>query len=294
MTKELRGILFMCLAMLLFTGLDTSAKLVTQDLAPWVAVFFRHAVALLLGFAILLARKGLSGVTTRHPGLQTIRGLLLTGSTFCNFVAMQHLQLAQTAAIFFTIPLLVSALSVPLLGEHVGWRRWLAVIVGFFGVIVIMRPGTTGFHWAMFFSLAAALQGALYNIATRKVGGHDSAETSLFYVALVGSLASIIPASLDWTMPQGTQWLLLFSMGIFGTIGHFLLIEGHRLAPASRLAPFIYSQIIWMTLSGFLVFGDVPDKWTLAGAAIVVASGLYLLQRERIKGRTEAVTAPSD
>jgi len=294
MTKELRGILFMCLAMLLFTGLDTAAKLVTRDLAPWVAVFFRYTVALILGLTILLARKGVNGGKTRHPGLQTIRGLLLMGSTICNFLAMQHLQLAQTAAIFFTIPLLVSALSVPLLGEHVGWRRWLAVVVGFLGVLVIMRPGTEGFHWAMFFSLAAALQGAFYNIATRKVGGHDSAETSLFYVALVGSLASIIPAGLDWTMPQGTQWLLLFSMGIFGTIGHFLLIEGHRLAPASRLAPFIYSQIVWMTLSGFLVFGDVPDRWTLAGAAIVVASGLYLLQRERIRGKTEAVAAPSD
>jgi drug/metabolite transporter (DMT)-like permease len=294
MTKELRGILFMCLAMLLFTGLDTAAKLVTRELAPWVAVFFRYAVALILGAAILLARRGVNGVKTRHPGLQTTRGLLLMGSTICNFMAMQHLQLAQTAAIFFTIPLLVSALSVPLLGEHVGWRRWLAVMVGFLGVIVIMRPGTQGFHWAMFFSLAAALQGALYNIATRKVGGQDSAETSLFLVALVGSLFSLAPAALDWTLPQGWQWLLLFSMGIFGTIGHFLLIEGHRLAPASRLAPFIYSQIIWMTLSGFLVFGDVPGRWTLAGAAIVVASGLYLLQRERIKGKTEAVAAPSD
>lgn len=294
MTKELRGILFMCLAMLLFTGLDTSAKLVTRDLAPWVAVFFRYAVALFLGLAILFTRRGVSGATTRHPGLQTIRGLLLMGSTICNFIAMQYLQLAQTAAIFFTVPLLVSALSVPLLGEHVGWRRWLAVIVGFLGVIVIMRPGTAGFHWAMFFSLAASLQGALYNIATRKVGGQDSAETSLFYVALVGSLASIIPAGLDWTVPQGTQWLLLFSMGIFGTIGHFLLIEGHRLTTASRLAPFIYSQIVWMTLSGFLVFGDVPDRWTLAGAAIVVASGLYLLQRERIRGKTAAVAAPGD
>lgn len=294
MTKELRGILFMCLAMLLFTGLDTSAKLVTRELAPWVAVFFRYGVALLLGLAILFARRGGRGITTRHPSLQTIRGLLLMGSTICNFIAMQYLQLAQTAAIFFTVPLLVSALSVPLLGEHVGWRSWLAVAVGFLGVMVIMRPGTSGFHWAMLFSLAAALQGALYNIATRKVGGQDSAETSLFYVALVGSLASIIPAGLNWTVPQGTQWLLLFSMGIFGTIGHFLLIEGHRLTTASRLAPFIYSQIVWMMLSGFLVFGDVPDRWTFAGASVVVASGLYLLQRERLRGKAEAVAAPGD
>lgn len=294
MTKELRGILFMCLAMLLFTGLDTSAKLVTRELAPWVVVFFRYAVALILGAAILFIRQGLDGLRTRHPILQGARGLLLMGSTICNFIAMQYLQLAQTAAIFFTVPLLVSALSVPLLGEHVGWRRWLAVTVGFLGVIVIMRPGTGGFHWAMFFSLAAALQGALYNIATRKVGGQDSAETSLFHVALVGSLAALGPAAMDWTMPLGAQWLLLFSMGTFGTIGHFLLIEGHRLAAASRLAPFIYSQIIWMTLSGFLVFGDVPDRWTFTGAAIVVASGLYLLQRERIKGATAALAAPGD
>lgn len=294
MTKELRGILFMCLAMLLFTGLDTAAKLVMRDLAPWVAVFFRYAVALVLGAAILFARRGRSGLATHHPGLQVLRGLLLMGSTICNFTAMQYLQLAQTAAIFFTIPLLVSALSVPLLGEHVGWRRWLAVIAGFIGVIVIMRPGTDSFHWAMFFSLGAALQGALYNIATRKVGGKDSAETSLFLVALVGGAVSLAPAALNWSMPEGWQWLLLLSMGIFGTVGHFLVIEGHRLVPASTLAPFVYSQIIWMTLSGFVVFGDVPDRWTFAGAAVVVASGLYLLQRERIRGKTEAVAAPED
>lgn len=294
MTREIRGILFMCLAMLLFTGLDTAAKLVTRELAAWVAVFFRYAVALLFATAILFARHGHGGLATRHPLLQAARGLLLMGSTICNFVAMQHLQLAQTAAIFFSIPLMVSALSVPLLGEHVGWRRWLAVAMGFLGVLVIMRPGTMDFHWAMLFSLGASLQGALYNIVTRKVGGQDRVETSLFYVSLVGSAAAAIPAGLDWSTPQGGQWLLLLSMGILGTAGHFLLIEGHRLATASQLAPFIYSQIIWMTVSGYLVFGDVPDLWTLAGASIVVASGLYLLHREHVKGRRDALAVPED
>ena len=294
MTREFRGIAFMCLALLLFTGLDTCAKLVTHGLPPWVAVFFRYGVALVLGAAILVARRGMQDFATRHPVLQGVRGLLLMCSTICNFIAMQQLQLAQTAAIFFTIPLFVSALSVPLLGEHVGWRRWMAVLAGFAGVLVIMRPGTGSFEWAMLYSVAASLQGALYNIATRKVGGQDSAETSLFYVALVGSIAAAIPAGFSWVMPQGWQWALLLPMGIFGTVGHFLLIEGHRLASASTLAPFIYTQIIWMTLSGFLVFGDVPDRWTFLGAGIVVLSGLYLLQRERLRGKTDMVAVPED
>jgi drug/metabolite transporter (DMT)-like permease len=294
MTRELKGIALMLLAMAFFTALDTCAKLVTRDLAPWVAVFFRYAVALCLSLAVLLWRSGRSAFRTTHPWLQAVRGLLLMGSTICNFIAMSHLQLAQTAAIFFTIPLMVSLLSVALLGERVELRHWLAVFAGFCGVLVIMRPGLGGFHWAMFLSLAASLQGALYNIATRKVGGQDSVETSLFYVCLFGAAGSLAPALLHWQTPQGGQWLLLLGIGFSGTIGHFMLIEAHRLAAAARLAPFIYTQIIWMTLSGLLVFGDVPDGWTLLGAAMVVASGLYLLNRERVMGKITAVAAPAD
>ena len=146
----------------------------------------------------------------------------------------------------------------------------------------------------MILSLAASLQGALYNIATRKVAGQDSVETSLLYLCLFGAAGAALPAALHWQWPHDWQWLLLFGIGLAGTVGHFLLIEAHRLATAAKLAPFIYSQIIWMTLSGFLVFGDVPNLWTLAGAAIVVASGLYLLNRERVKGRLETVAAPAD
>lgn len=131
MSRDIKGIVLMLLAMAFFTALDTCAKLVTRDLEPWVAVFFRYAVALVLSFGLLFWRKGTSGLTTHHPILQAIRGFLLMGSTICNFIAMMHLQLAQTAAIFFTIPLMVSVLSVPLLGEHVGVRRWLAVLAGF-------------------------------------------------------------------------------------------------------------------------------------------------------------------
>jgi len=177
----------------------------------------------------------------------------------------------------------------------VGVRRWLAVIVGFLGVLIIMRPGSAEFHWAMLISLCNALLGAFYNIATRKVGGHDSTETSLFYVGLVGTLVSATTLPQVWQTPQGFEWLLLLLMGLAGTAGHFMLIQAHRLAPASAIAPFIYTQIITMTISGALVFGQFPDGWTLVGAAIVVASGVYVFARERKMGVTTAQEAtPED
>jgi len=284
----------MAMAIAVFAMLDGQAKYVMQTLPPPVAVFFRYLIAFLFAIAIIPRAGGPLLLVTRHPLVQIIRGLMLLASTFLNFTAITYLQLAQTASISFTIPLWVCALSVPLLGEHVGIRRWSAVIVGFLGVLVIMRPGTMNFHWAMFLSLGAALCGAIYNIATRKVGGRDRTETSLFYVGLVGAMGAALPLPLHWQMPVGTQWLFLLGMGLCGGIGHFLLTQAHRLAPASALAPFVYTQIVWMILIGFVVFHDVPDAWTLAGAGIVIASGLFVFARERALGRATSVPAPTD
>ena len=183
--------------------------------------------------------------------------------------------------LFVSIPLWVCALSPLLLGERVGPRRWTAVVIGFFGVLIIIRPGTESFHWAMLLSLTTALSTALYQIATRKVGVEDRALTSVFYVSLVGSLAAVPIAPIDWVTPGLGQWSLLVLMGIFATSGHFMLAQAHRMAPAPVLAPFLYSQIIWMTVIGYLVFGDVPDALTIAGGSIVVASGLYVFYREQ-------------
>ena len=294
MSPRLTGILLMVTAMVFFTLLDAIAKHLVQSLPPPVAVFGRYTVAFLLSLAIILRKGGPRLMATHHPWLQALRGVLLMVSTILNFVAIMYLQLAQTAAIFFTIPLWVCALSVPILGERVGLRRWLAVAVGFCGVLVIMRPGTESFHWAMLLSLTASLCGAIYNIVTRKVGGRDRAETSLFYVGMVGAAAAAVPLPFVWQTPQGLQWLLLGLMGVAGTIGHFMLIQAHRLAPASALAPFMYTQIVWMILVGYAFFGDVPDFWTLAGAAIVVASGLVLFAGEARGGRMREVPAPAD
>ncbi|WP_421693921.1 DMT family transporter [Aestuariivirga sp.] len=287
-SPRLKGILLMVSAMVFFTMLDATAKHLVQTLPPVVAVFGRYTVALALSVLVILRRGSLNSMVTSHPALQVLRGLLLMMSTVLNFMAIMHLQLAQTAAIFFSIPLWVCAMSGPILGEHVGLRRWLAVTVGFCGVLVIMRPGTSSFHWAMLLSIAASFCGAIYNIATRKVGGRDRAETSLFYVGLVGALAATAPLPFVWKTPQGFEWLLLGWIGLAGTIGHFMLIQAHRIAPASALAPFMYTQIVWMILVGYAVFGDVPDLWTLVGAAIVVASGLFVFAMEARQGRTPA------
>jgi drug/metabolite transporter (DMT)-like permease len=294
MNSRITGILLMMASMVVFTSLDTAAKHVTQDLPPAVAVFGRYAVAFLISAGVVFHAGGPSLLATSHPVLQIVRGVLLMLSTILNFVAMMHLQLAQTAAIFFTIPLWVCALSVPILGEHVGWRRWVAVIVGFLGVLVIMRPGSDSFHWAMLLSIGSSFCGAVYNIVTRKVGARDRAETSLFYVSFVGAIAAAAPLPVLWQTPQGMQWLLLGYMGIAGAVGHLMLIQAHRLAPASALAPFLYTQIVWMILSGYFFFGDVPDLWTLAGAGIVVASGLVVFAREAARGGPRDVPAPVD
>lgn len=294
MKPNIKAILLMLCCMALFTTLDASAKLVTQTLPIPVAVFARYALALVLA-SLLILHKGANLIRTRHPVLQMLRGGFLLASTFANFFAMGYLQLAQTGAIFFTIPLLVCALSGPLLGEKVGLHRWLAVLAGFVGVLIIMQPGSAQFHWAMLVSLVAALMGALYNIVTRKVGGKDAAETSLFYVCLVGTLAATGPMLTHFQMPQGWQWFPLLFMGIAGTIGHWMLIQAHRLAPASTIAPFIFTQIIWMTIAGYSIFGQWPNLGTVIGAIVVIASSLYVFHRERQKGlETVSTATPAD
>lgn len=281
MTKNAQGILLMIAAFFVFSFLDASAKEVMRSLPPLVTVFLRYLLATLIAFFALMYLGGGNLLKSKQPTAQLLRGATLLGATICNFTAMHYLQLAQTAAISFMIPLWVCALSGPMLGEKVGWRRWSAVLIGFIGVLIIMRPGTMSFHWAMIFSLASTLCGALYSILTRKVGSTDHSATSLFYVCLAGAAFGALPQPWVWQMPHGNVWYFVLAMGVAGSFGHYLLIQAHRLTPASVLAPFSYTQIIWMIILGYVLFGDVPDLWTIVGASIVVASGLFVFLRER-------------
>ena len=229
---------------------------------------------------------------TARPGLQTIRAFLVLMTTIFNFLSFRYLQLDEALAILFATPFLVAILAGPVLGEWVGWRRWTAICVGFIGVLVVIRPGFSGgMQWAALLSVAAAIFYAGYGITTRLVLRSDSSETTLFYANLIGVLAMLPVLPFVWTTPGSwLDWVLLAAVGAFGSAGHFLLILAHRRAPASVLSPFMYTQLVWATTLGYLVFGHIPTQWTLIGGAIVVGSGLYLIHRERkVTGRVAPV-----
>ena len=280
-SARLLGITCMCGAWLVFSGIDASAKFLTGYLAVAQIVLLRYGGGLLYSLGLVLISRDLSLLKSASPGLQMLRAVLLTVSTALNFFVLRYLQLDQTAAIMFSIPLAVCALSVPLLGEQVGWRRWLAVFVGFVGVLVIIRPGFDGFHWAMLLVVAQAFFAAIYMILTRKVAAFDRDLTSLFYVGLIGTVI-VLPFGFSvWQPLDSTTLIPALIIGFCGGLGHHLVIAAHRLAPAPVLAPFGYSHIIWMTLLGYLIFDQLPDMPTVFGAAIVVLCGLFLLYRER-------------
>jgi drug/metabolite transporter (DMT)-like permease len=286
------GILLMLVAFMLFSVLDASAKHLVQWLPATVVVFGRYALGTL--FIVLIGWPVWKGAMWRTASLrlQLLRGVFMVGATLLNFLAVRHLQLAQTSAILFTTPLWVCLFSPFLLGEHVGWRRWLAVLAGFAGVLLVLRPGTSAFHPAMFYSLAAALTLSFYQILTRRVGLRDAAISSLLWSTAAGAALSLPLALASPAWPQGSQWFFLALAGLAGSAGHFLLAEAHRRADASLLAPFAYSQLVWMMLIGWLWFGDIPDAWTVAGALIVAAAGSFVFHRERLLARKDAKERP--
>jgi drug/metabolite transporter (DMT)-like permease len=280
--SRLTGIALMCAAVACFAMLDTTAKYLNLSMSTLEVAWARYTGAFLFPFIVSnpWTRPGL--IRTSRPLLQIVRSLLLLGSTLCNFAALRYLQLDQAIALVFSTPFFVAALSGPVLGEWVRWRRWTAIAVGFVGVVVVTRPGPGTFQPAALLSLSAALCYALYSIATRNLARTDANDTILFYSNVVGAAVLLAVVPFVWTTPTDPLVIaLMVASGALGSFGHYLLIAAHRLAPAAVLSPFIYSEIIWVTASGLLVFGDVPNRWTIVGAAIVVGSGLYILHRER-------------
>jgi len=293
--QRLIGIALMCGAVALFSALDAIAKYLGGQLDTLLVVSLRFLSAFVIALMLFNPVTRPELVKTKRPGLQILRGLMLVSTTICNFMAFRYLQLDEALAILFATPFLVAALAGPLLGEWIGWRRWSAIAVGFAGVLVIIRPGISGgMQWAALFSVAAAMFYAAYGITTRMVSRTDSSETTLFYGNLVAVVVMGPLLPFVWGGPLSWFHLgLIVAMGTLGSVSHYLLIAAHRRAPASVLSPFIYSQIVWAVLLGYLVFANVPTRWTLIGSAIVVASGLYLIHRERkVTGRVVAPVEP--
>ena len=281
------GIVMMLVATLLFTVMDSIAKSLTSTYPVqqviWARYFFQFALMLLL-----IPRLGIAGLLwTRRPGIHIARGLLLTISTGCMIVAISMIPLADAYTITFTSPFLVTILSIPLLKERVGWRRWTAVLVGFAGVLIVFRPISEPVHWAMLLPLITAFCFALYQILTRKVS-YNSRETAfmmLFYLAWVGTavMTAIVPAY--WQAVAPADWAWMVGMGALGATGHLILIRALTITPASLLSPFVYSQIVWALGIGYVWFDDTPNAWMLIGCTVIVASGLYVFYREALLGK---------
>ena len=285
MHDRLKAILLMCAAVTLFSCLDTVAKYLASHSSIQTAeiVWLRFTGQAVLMAAVLgpTAIPGL--LRTKKLGLQIARSLTMLGCTACNFLAIQYLRLDQTVSIAFLAPLVVAALAGPFLGEWVGWRRMVAILFGFVGILIVVRPGFADVHWAFAVSFLAMLSYAIFMLLTRKLSTFDPPLVTLFYALLAGSIFGAPFAFAHWVWPTGAlQGLLILSLGAFGGLGHYLLIHAYRLAPASSVSPFLYFQLISMITLGYLVFGDVPDYWTLLGSAVVIASGIYLVHRERV------------
>jgi len=288
---RLIGIALMCGAVGSFAFLDTTAKYLGRQIDVLQVVWARYTFAFLLTLIISnpLNRPGL--LRTGRPIFQVGRATLLLGSTLLNFFALRYLRLDQVLAIAFSTPFFVAALSGPTLGEWVGARRWAAIGVGFIGILVVTRPGFGLVHPAAFLALMAALSYAVYALSTRILARTDANETTLFYSNFVGAVLMLPVVPFFWKTPDLLQIVLMALAGGLASLGHYMLIVAHRLAPASLLSPFIYSQLVWVIALGYGVFGDVPDAYTLIGASIVIASGLYVLHRERIRGPRTAKSA---
>ncbi|MGE0022942.1 MAG: DMT family transporter [Hyphomicrobium sp.] len=285
--QRLEAIGLMLIAVGFFSALDTSAKyLVTREglgvgQIVWARCIGQFALLLLLvpSFGIMSARALFQ---SRIIGWQLVRSALMVATTAFNFLALEYLRLDQTVTIVFLAPLMVALLAGPLLGEWVGRRTFAAILVGFAGVLIAVRPGFGNIHPAVLYSFAGMLAYAFFIILTRRMAHVDPPLVTLFYSMFAGTVGAIPFAVADWvTPPDALSWVLLGVLGILGGLGHWLFLHAYRLAPASAIAPFLYTQLLTMVAFGFIVFGDLPDLWTLAGAALIVASGIYLIHRER-------------
>ncbi len=275
------GIAMVSVTTLCFAALDSTAKWLVLALPVFQVVWLRFVTHTLLAIVVLTPRYGLALYRPREMRLQLLRALMQAVMTALNFWALQYLQLDVTGAIQFSVPILIAVISAQLLGERLDARRWIAILIGFSGVLLIVRPGSQGFHPAIVLSLVNAVLYALFNMLTRRLAATELPATTQLWSAGGAALLLTPFGLLQWTTPQDTlTWVLVLSMGVYGGLGHLMVTQAHRYASAAVLGPFLYQQIIYMTLLGWLVFGHVPDAAVIAGAAIVVASGLYLLYRE--------------
>jgi drug/metabolite transporter (DMT)-like permease len=282
----LRGALLVFVAVGIFALMDAIAKYLARSYPVPGIVWARYASNLVILLAFLAARGELGRLRTARPGLQVARGLLLGGASLFYLGSLTVLPLAEAAAIGFVMPLFLALLAVPMLGERMHGARLVAVLAGLAGALVIARPGAAAFTPYALLAVAMALCNALYQILTRKVAGLEHALTSLVWTAIVGTVVFSFALPFAWVTPTDPwHWALLGIIGLLASVGHFILIRAYDYASATGIAPLFYTQLVWVMLLGWLVFGDFPDAWSLLGMGIIVGAGLYVVGHQRLAVR---------
>ncbi len=284
--RPLLGIGLMCVAGAVLPVMNGFGKLLAQDYPPEQVIWARLTSHLVCVLVLFLPRQGVSLFRTRRPGLQLTLSLTMLISTTLFFFALPFVGLAKASVINFVSPFLVMLIALPLLGERLELRRFLAVLVGFVGVIVVIRPGGDVFDWASVVIFASAVFYALYQVVARMVAGHDRPETSILYNVLAGAI--VMSCFMPWSFVMPRTWLdagLMASMGVIGAFGHYCVARAMRYADAGVISPFNYVQLIGAVGVGYALFADLPDAWTWVGAAVIIAAGVFIAWNESRRRR---------
>jgi drug/metabolite transporter (DMT)-like permease len=275
------GVLWMLLATFLFVSLDSIAKYLVQSYPVSQVVWARYCFHLLF-LALLLNRRLVTIMVTHRLRLQCVRSIMLLLATAFYFWGLRYIPIAKAASVMMVAPIIVTALSVPLLKEVVGIPRWLGVLAGFAGAMVILKPGGDIFQWAALLPFGAAMMYALYQISTRMLSQTDLPMTTLVYTSLFGALLASCALPLAYTPPDLKGWTLMGVTGLLGGLGHFALIKAFQHSHAAVISPFGYTSLLWAIVYGIILFGEYPELKTLVGAALILGSGLFIFYRERV------------
>ncbi len=275
------GLLLMAAGMFLFSAVDTTAKFLTDEMHPFQIVWSRQ-LGLLAGALILIGAQGWSVLRTTHPRLQILRGGVASLSASLFILGVAHVPLADAVAISFVAPFMVTVMGALILREPVGLRRWIAITLGFVGALIVIRPGMGVVHPAAGFIVLAAFFFAIRQIVSRALSDTDRTATTIVYTAMISVLVLTVPMLFVWQTPTSDQLVLLVLMAVVAAAAEICVIKALEMAMAVVVAPVQYTLILWGTFYGFTVFGQLPDGWTWAGTALIVATGIYTLRREQI------------
>ena len=291
--RPFRGIALILASTVFLGASDVTAKYLSATLPSIEIAWIRFLVFALIMSPAMLPGSPLCALRSDRPGLQVMRGVALLSSSLFFISGLRFLPIAEASATGFVAPLFVTALSIVFLGESVGMRRWLATAVGLIGVLIVLRPGTSAFHPAAFLPIVSALAWACTLIMTRMMSGREHAITTMTYSSIVGVcvISALVP--FVWVAPSWHDILFGIFIGVASTAGQWIVVLAFRYADASVLAPFSYTQLLWVSILGFLIFGELPDIWTVTGAVFIVASGLYTAHRERVR-RSQLLALPAE